>query len=505
MKQWIPNRTQALAYNAAVKEGFFNIDLLGGVRSGKTELSFQIAKAEALLQPGLRILVTRDTGPVLYSTTLKHFKGLLEKGLVIDELQKPNPWLKLATGSEIFFVAYEEIDITKAGGTEYGMIIMDEAQRMSFNQYAYFKGRLSQVKGTGIDRTGKEFQSEIKRRHMITTRNPAGRGWLWRLYRRDHPGAYDGTDPKYRAFILPTKENEKNLPATFFEEMADLPEKIRKRLLEADEEPMSGLVFENFNRDLHEIKKKDLPIPPHWPIFAGMDYGYRTPTVHIWFAVTEEGFIIGFKEYRQTMATIMQNAENIKTMTNQMMGRGLMFNRPKGGFIDSSTNFKDGKSLTGASVYEQLVEYGLNYLQPAHRLSMEDKVAKLANLLTPKKDLKTHPITGQYREEGWPRLMFTSDCEATIQEFEEWEWPRQRNELVDPNEKPESRNDHGIDATEYFATTYGDQKAPMNEIDQMIIDNDPVIKNRERIEKYLRKVTMAKKNAPGVFSEGKVF
>lgn len=504
MKAWMPNRTQALAYNSAVVDGFLNIDLLGGVRSGKTELSFQIAIAEAKLQRGLRVLITRDTGPVLYSTTLQHFKSLLEKGMIIDEHTKPNPWIKLATGSEIFFVAYEEIDITKAGGTEYGMIVMDEAQRMSYNQYAYFKGRMSQTKGIGIDDHGREFQSVISRRHIITTRNPAGRGWLWRLYRRDHPGAYDGTDKKYRAFILPTKENEKNLPASFFEDMADLPEKIRKRLLEADEEPMSGLVFDFFNRELHEIKMKDVPIPNHWPVFAGMDYGYRTPTVHIWFAVTEDGFIIGFKEYRQTTKTIPQNSDNIRAINNIHALRGVQ--SPRIGFIDPSTDFRDGKSISASTVFEQLVANGLGYLQPAQRLKVEDRVSKLGSFLLPNKKLKTHPITGQYREEGWPRLMFTSDCEDTIREFEEWEWGKVNSELSDPKEKPEERNDHGIDACAYYITSYGNERAPMNDVDAEAIANDPVLKNRKRIEKYLKEVTAGKKkNAAGRFSDGVIF
>lgn len=506
--KWIPNYKQAIAYNAVLKHLFRFVHLLGGIRSGKTEVAFQIARAIAIGQPGSRILITRDTGPVLYTTTLNHFLSIIEPELIVDYKVKPNPTIFLANGTIIFFVAYDEIDITKAGGTDYCLIIMDEAQRFTFDQWAYFKGRLSQTKGEAYAEDGQKYINKITRRHLITTANPAGRGYLWRVYRRDHPGAYLGTDKKYFAVQLITKDNEKNLPPDFMADMDDLPEKLRKRLLEADEDPMEGVVFSNFDRKLHVISSVKNFIPaPHWPVYNGMDYGFKTPTVFIWATITEEGCIIVFREYRQRLKTIPENATGILTMNHLLKVTGMP--EPKAGWGDPSMNFQDGKGKGGSTIYEQFVEHGLSWVGMAPRLPILDRVGKMASLLLPSRQIQKHPITGEFREEGWPRLMFTEECEQTIQEIEEWEWGKIKSDNKDHNEKPEEKDDHGIDACTYILCCVGNEKAPVDDITRELRESDPVYLRKLQKDAYLKEFTRRKKEkekggsiAPGT---GRVF
>lgn len=84
-----------------------------------------------------------------------------------------------------------------------------------------------------------------------------------------------------------------------------------------------------------------------------------------------------------------------------------------------------------------------------------------------------HPITNEFREQGWPTVMFTEDCDGdpetkavdggTISEFEEWEIREQASEHRNAPEEPETKDDHGPDAACYCVQSYFGDKAPENQ------------------------------------------
>ena len=456
-----------------------------GVRGGKTRVVLRRIIKEAQEQPGIKILISRTTGPALYSTTLQDFDAECPRELLnLDRcLQKPNPVRTFANGSRVFFVAYEASDLGKLGSEEYGIIVLEEASLFPAGSWEWFLTRLSQQYGEAVGVDGKPYTAKIERTHMISIANSGGRNWLWRVFRRDRPRAYYpwkeiwgytdrfdvwhpptkrveewDQDPDYFAIEYGTRENKENLRADYWKALQQLPEHLFKRYAEADDEPLEGMVFPNFDRRLHVIPIKGFVPPPHWPVYIGMDYGYRTPTVALWITVTEEGAFVAFREYRQTMKSPSENARNILSINSDLVRRGMQDH--KIAWIDLSSGFKKGESESGASVFDQLVASGMTKLSKSSR-DLDGRVMRIATLLEPNHLLRKHPVTDKILSSGWPRLFLTEDCEATIREIEEWEWTKTVSESKDPLEKPEMKNDHGIDALGYVLVKVT-EKAPLD-------------------------------------------
>lgn len=56
-----------------------------------------------------------------------------------------------------------------------------------------------------------------------------------------------------------------------------------------------GAAFSEWRQDLHVIPN-EWRVPVHWRFAAGMDWGYRAPTVVVFFAMGEEGDVVGLRE-----------------------------------------------------------------------------------------------------------------------------------------------------------------------------------------------------------------
>lgn len=446
---------------------------LGDPRSGKSVGFFLKARKYLLMYPGINGLITRDTGTSILMFTFPEFLKILEPRAILgDPRMKPYPFITLKNGSTLSFIPYDEVDITKAGGSEYGFILVDEATRFSRSQYEYFDTRLSQSVGNGIRRDKKRIKTIIPHRWIGTTANPAGRGWTWKLFSTEHPLSYLNGDPAYRAWKFFIEDNEHNLPKDYVKAMREKPEHIRRKILGANEDPMGGLVFSEFSRELNVCKIRNFIPRPYWKIYIGMDHGYKTPTVVLWMAVTEEGFLIFFHEYRQSNKTIAENVESILSENNKLFNAGMAW--PLSGRIDPSTTQEDGKSGSVKTTYKLYWEAGMSKLSlyPAKRQKVYDRVERMRDLLKPDPNKQKHPITGEFREGGWPTVIFTEDCDGdqdmnirgveggTITEFEEWEIKETNNSKKNISEMPEEKNDHGPDAACYVVQIYYGENAP---------------------------------------------
>lgn len=482
-----PSFSQAVFYNCETPNQYFK----GGVGAGKTTIMVRKAIKIALQYPGIKILMTRLTGPALESTTLQDFERICPPEYIIESRVKPWIQKRFYNGSVVRFKAYEESDLDKLGSEFYGCIILEEANEFSENAWDRFNERLRQDKGVGIDPDGHEYETDIPKQFLIAIANPGGRNWLWRLFSRDNPDAKEFTvnddgsvtykNPDYFFITCPTTENLAHLPPAYWKRLQKLPKHKFQRMVMGDDSPYEGLVFPEFRRELNIVPSfKGVP-PTHWPVYFGMDVGRRSPTTCDLIAVTEEGCYVVFKEYGATMRTPQANAKAILTLFGTLIAKGMPI--PKLGFIDPSSAHHKGESDMSLSVFQQLVRAGLNTLKPASK-DQDGRIMRLSSLLEVDPDLKNHPVTGQFREEGWPRLYFTEECHETIREFEEWEFSKTTNPQKDAPEKPEERNDHYIDATGYAIAEIYDF-APLNFISRDLWENSEAYANAQAKKKYL--------------------
>lgn len=284
--------------------------LYGGAAGG--------GKSDALLAESLRQVHIPNYRGILFRDTTKQLEGLISRSIELFPQLKDKPkfnenklvW-KFPTGAKVFFGYMDhENDKYNYQGKAYDFIGFDEATHFSYSQYMYLLSRNRPV-GPGT------------RVYTRCTANPGGKGMQWvkdRFITAAPPltpikdkyeiVAPDGsviTRERSRIFVPSSVfdnpallNNDPNYLAT----LAALPEAEKKALLHGDWNSFQGQVFTEFIDDPRHYEDRrwthvidPFPIPRHWKIYRGYDFGYAKPFSVAWYAVDEHGKIYRFKEY----------------------------------------------------------------------------------------------------------------------------------------------------------------------------------------------------------------
>lgn len=419
--------------------------LIGGIRSGKTTIAIRKIIKLMLQFPGLKVLVTRTTGPALNATTVADFESICPIGLISQKGTFKDPYrnIKFNNGSEVAFIAFEKAHIEKVKSMTCGVVWIEEASMFSVDQWYWLLGRASQTVGMGVNEYNEPVKTKIPKQYMILTTNAAGRNWIWKRFIKN----YDN-DPEYFYVRVSTLDNAEHLSPAYLKSLKALPLNYYRRMVLAEDEDFEGLVFPMFRSEVHILDKVDWVPPGNCHVIVGMDYGYQTPTCAVWVAKLEGGACVVFKEYVRRMATPRTNATNILTVNAQMVARGMK--PPVMWVIDSATKQHKGENEEGKTTFDLLVESGLYGLLPGSR-DRAGRILRVSMMLERDKYRTVNPITNQISPDGWPSLYFCRDCTNTIREHEEWEWKDQAEESADTKkEAPQDRNDHCIDALGYI-------------------------------------------------------
>lgn len=284
--------------------------LYGGAAGG--------GKTDALLCEALRQVHIPHYRGILFRDTTKQLEGMISRSMDLY----PHAYKKLKfnenklvwkfpTGAKIFF-GYMQRDNDKYNyqGKAYDFIGFDELTHFSYDQYIYLLSRNRPV-GPGT------------RVYIRATANPGGKGMQWvkdRFITVAPPGTpvtaeYEIKSPKgeiikmkkKRIFISSTVfdnqallDNDPNYLAT----LAALPEAEKQALLYGNWDSFKGQVFLEWRDNpahyedgawTHVINP--FPIPKHWKIYRGFDFGYAKPFSVGWYAIDEKGKIYRIKEY----------------------------------------------------------------------------------------------------------------------------------------------------------------------------------------------------------------
>lgn len=81
----------------------------------------------------------------------------------------------------------------------------------------------------------------------------------------------------------PTYANDR----TYLAALANLPERMRRCLLDGDWDAATGLAFDELDRQQHLVAP--FKIPAHWPYIAGFDWGFVHNAVLVWGRVSDDG------------------------------------------------------------------------------------------------------------------------------------------------------------------------------------------------------------------------
>ena len=188
-----------------------------------------------------------------------------------------------------------------------------------------------------------------------------------------------------------------------------------------------GLVYEDFNEDIHQINRFD--IPASWRRFRCIDFGYRNPFVCGWWAVDEDDRLYLYRELYMSSRTVKVHAGQINRLS-------------EGEHYDATIADHD------ASDRATLEETGI-YTIPAVK-DIKRGIEKVQERL-------------KVQGDGKPRLFYLRDSlvesdrtlaeqhkpVCTVDEYAGYIYPDTRENKPE-DENPVKIADHGMDMTRYM-------------------------------------------------------
>ncbi|OFW53997.1 MAG: hypothetical protein A2163_07960 [Actinobacteria bacterium RBG_13_35_12] len=197
----------------------------------------------------------------------------------------------------------------------------------------------------------------------------------------------------------------------------------------ADFRKVSGLIYKNFNRNIHVIDP--IEIEDHWDVYRGVDFGFDNPTACVWVAVSPEGKWYIIDEYYEK-----------KESSDYHIGM----------ILSKSQNYPHAEATyADPSAPQNIIDWGKKglYMTGARKDMGTNKgewVGHGTDLIQEK--LKINPIDKK------PTLFVFKGCTQTIREFESYRWKEEKNTELNKPGVPLKANDHLMDALRYVIVSY---------------------------------------------------
>ena len=283
--------------------------LYGGAAGGGKSDALVIEALRQVEVPNYRALLLRKTFPQLadlIDKTMQYYKPVFPGARYNASA---HVWT-FPSGAKIYFGSMNHAqDRYNYQGKAYDFIGVDELTHFTWEEYSYIMSR-NRPTGPGT------------RVYIRATANPGGIGHGWvkaRFISPAPPGVRmvsiktirrpDGSEQQMRRsriFIPSTVFDNpallKNDPG-YLANLASLPEAEKQALLYGSWDSFSGQVFTEWRNDPEHYKDQrwthviePFPIPKHWQIWRGYDFGFSKPFSVGWYAVDEEGRLYRIKE-----------------------------------------------------------------------------------------------------------------------------------------------------------------------------------------------------------------
>ena len=396
--------------------------LSGPYETGKTMAT--LTKLHALLckYPGCQALMVRKTYKSLVQSAVVTYEkkilpyppghpkcGIRKIGGIHPEFYDyPN-------GSRIVLTGLDNAD--KALSAEYDYIYINQAEEVALDAYEKLVGRT----------TGRAGNAPYPQ--VMADCNP-GPPTHWILSRKSLKMFEQRHEHNPRLFDQTTGEITEQGKRTMavLDSLTGLRKKRGRHGLWVAAE---GQVYDTFDPAIHVIPRFE--IPPEWPRYRAIDFGFTNPFVCSWWAEDSDGRLYRYREIYMSKRTVKVHAAQINQLSE---GERIIFTVADHDAEDRATLRENGIVTIGAkkeiSVGLQAVEERL-LVQPDGKpriFFLEDSLVEADPEL--------------YRE--YPGDLYPID---TVQEFSSYVWP----EGADGKKKKEQPVDafnHGMDTLRYM-------------------------------------------------------
>ncbi len=192
---------------------------------------------------------------------------------------------------------------------------------------------------------------------------------------------------------------------------------------------MSGLVYKEFNEDVHVIPPFD--IPDSWKDTVSIDPGYTHPLSCHFYACDPDGNVYVVAEHYQTEMTADRHAAEILAIAKEN-GWPLTETGYLSAIIDTAATQRTAASEK--SVVDLFLEHGI-ICDPRVNKSKYAGIQRVKEYLHPREgiDGKSHP-----------KLFIFENCVSMIKEFKTYRWAK------NGKDEPEKENDHAMDELRYY-------------------------------------------------------
>jgi hypothetical protein len=284
---WSPQRKQA----DALKNNAFELLFGGAAGGGKSD--FLLADFVSWVndwREGWRGVLFRRTYPELETIIARAKELYLPLRAVWNKTERT---FIFPTGSKLQMRFLEsDDDVTRYQGQEYTWVGFDELGTYPTDYcWKYMISRLRSSKGAPC--------------YLRGTANPGGRGHGWikeRFIDGREPGKIYRIQNKKsfttRCFI-PSKLQDNQIlmenDPGYRDRLENLPEHLRRALLDGDWDVFMGQYFDEWRRERHVVKPFALP-QGQWFKFYAFDWGYNKPYALVKLAVNRDGKVIQYGE-----------------------------------------------------------------------------------------------------------------------------------------------------------------------------------------------------------------